>query len=342
LRSQGADVELALSSVHELGYGAARALSRAERVAFAARAPGRHDVIHYQFGRTWLPAQADAVWARARGRTLVVSFYGDDCRQYGLARSLYPARGRVGDPGGDAAVRRRLRRLGRLCHAALVGDLEVATYVLPYFRRVYVTPLPLDATPVPPRRPRPEGSPLLVVHAPSDRRVKGTDEIEVAARAVAERVPLEFRVLSGLPHADVLDALSEADVAVDQLNSVTTGIFALEAMRAGVPVLSEIDLAAVGPFQAGSPIVPVTADSLPEELEALLRDEGRRRELGEAGREYVESVHLAPLVARAALAAYEHARSSARGLFEATVRGIRPLPDEERTLRRRSLTPRDG
>lgn len=261
------------------------------------------------------------MWARARGRKLVVSFYGDDCRQYGLARSLYPARGRVGDPARDAAVRRRLRRLGRLCEAAIVGDLELATYALPYFRRVYVVPLPLDASPVAPRRPRPAGSPPLVVHAPSDRRIKGTDAIETAARGL----PIELRVLAGVPHSAVLDVLAEADVAIDQLNSVTTGIFALEAMRAGVPVLSEVDPAAVGPFQRDCPVVPVTAKSLVSELESLLGDEPRRGQLAEAGRAYVERTHLAPLVARAVLAVYEHSRSGARGLFEATADGVTPL-----------------
>ena len=277
--------------------------------------------MHYQFGRTWLPGQADALWARARGRTLVVSFYGDDCRQYGLARSRYPARGRVGDPAGDAAVRRRLRRLGKLCHAAIVGDLELATYVRPYFERVYVVPLPLDASPVAPRRPRRAGSPPLVVHAPSDRRIKGTAEIEAAARGL----PIELRVLAGMPHSAVLDLLAEADVAIDQLNSVTTGIFALEAMRAGLPVLSEIDRVAVGPFQRDCPVVAVTAESLGPELESLLADGPRRRQLGEAGRAYVERFHVAPLVAKAALAVYEHSRTEARGLFEATALGIKPL-----------------
>lgn len=270
-----------------------------------------------------MPGQVDAFWARARRRTLAVSFYGDDCRQYGIAKALYPARGRVGDPRGDAAVRRRVRRLGRLCHAALVGDLELASYVVPSFPRVYVTPLPLDAGPVPPRRPRPPDAPPVVVHAPSDRRIKGTDAIEAAVRAT--RPPVELRVLSGLPHAAVLDALAEADLAIDQLNSVTTGIFALEAMRAGVPVLSEIDRGAVGPFQRDCPVVPVTAESLAAELETLLGDGARRRALGEAGRAYVDRVHLAPLVARAALAVYDHARSGAPGLFEATADGVRPL-----------------
>ncbi|MDQ3823694.1 MAG: hypothetical protein M3321_10710, partial [Actinomycetota bacterium] len=94
------------------------------------------------------------------------------------------------------------------------------------------------------------------------------------------------------------------------------------------------DRAAYGPFQRSCPIVPVTAASLEDELVALAGDHARRRELAAAGRAYVERVHLARLVARAALAVYEHARGGGGGLFEATADGIRPLPQEERRLRR--------
>ena len=50
--------------------------------------------------------------------------------------------------------------------------------MLPYFRRVYLLPLSIDDAPGPTRWARPPGSPLLVLHAPFDRRIKGTDEIE--------------------------------------------------------------------------------------------------------------------------------------------------------------------
>jgi len=44
-------------------------------------------------------------------------------------------------------------------------------------------------------------------------------------------------------------------------------------------------------FGVRVPIVPATADTLVDALRPLVEDAGRRRELGAAGRTYVERVH---------------------------------------------------
>ncbi len=201
LRANGCDAEVVLAFRSPL-YDGGQVLGRGDRVLYAAEAPFRRDVFDYQYASTWLPFFVDAYWARLLGRTLVAHCHGDDCRQYGIAQRLFPARGRAGSPSGDARTRRRLRALGRACHAALVADLELATYVEPYFSHVYVTPLPLRlelAPDTPPRRPE---EPLVVLHAPSDPRIKGTEVIAAAVQAAARR----FRSNSGSCQASSIDA----------------------------------------------------------------------------------------------------------------------------------------
>ncbi len=328
LRALGVEAELAVVFSHPFGYAADRVLDRRARVSYALRLPLARDVLHLQFGRSFLPGLADAAWARAAGATLVVSLYGDDCRLYGPAQRLFPPRGRVGNASGDPAVRSRLRRLGRLCHAALVGDLELATYAAPFFDRLYVTPVPVHETVEPPERPRSPARPLVVLHAPSDPVVKGSAAVSAAVEAVAARRPVEYRLLTGVPHAEVELAHAEADVVVDQLNSVTPGIVAYEAMRRGLPVLCELDPGALAPFGREAPIVRVTAETLADELTALVDDPERRVALGRRGEAYVARVHAPVQVARAALAVYTHARTGPPGLYEATAEGIRELePD---------------
>jgi hypothetical protein len=325
LRSQGADAEVVLWSPSPYGFPADRVLGRSKRIAYALRAPARRDVFHYQFGSTWLPRVLDAAWARVWRRTVVVTYHGDDCRLYGVARSRFPARGRAGDPDGDDRVRQRMGRLARVCHAALVADLELATYVAPFYGRVYVTPLPLHPDPIPVARdPGPDSRPI-VVHAASDPEIKGTALISAAVEAVSRRVPVEFRLLTAVARVRVLEELARADLVIDQLNSVTSGVFALEAMRRGLPVLGEIDPAALAPYQAELPLVPVTPESLEAELEALVRDRERRARLGAAGKEYVERTHAPDKVGHTMLAIYHHARESEPGLYEATTDGIRRL-----------------
>lgn len=322
LRTLGVEAEVVLTFAHPFGYPADLVLGRGARARHSLRAPLRYDVLNYQFGATWLPGFADARLARLFRSTVVMSFHGDDCRLYGVADGLFAAHSGLG--ARDSLVRRRLRRLARICHGAIVKDLELAAYVYPFFERVYVAPSPVLELPPPDRgrrsRPRP-----IVLHAPSDPRVKGTQAIEASVEAVAARIPLELRIVSGVSHDQLMRELRRADVVVDQLNAVTTGIFALEAMQLGLPVLASYDPRALAPFQRDVPIVRVSPRTLEGELESLLADDERRRALGQRGRDYVAGTHAPAKAAAAALAVYGHVRGGEPGLYEATADGVRPL-----------------
>ena len=328
LREHGVDVEVVVSHVHPFGYPADRVLSRRGRLAYAVVAPLRRDVLHYQFGSTWDIGFRDARWAQKLGRTRVVTYHGDDCRLYGVGSYLFT--GQTGRSAGDRVARLRLERLARFCDAAIVKDLELATYVYPFFDRVYLVPSPV--LPAPAEMPQP-GRPRdrsVVLHGPSDPEYKGTAQIQSAVERLARRRPVEFRLLTGVPHHRLMEELWDADLVVDQLDSVTTGIFALEAMQLGVPVLSEYDPSLLPSFQAEIPIVRVTSETLEDELEALLDDEARRHDLGARGREYVSRVHAPENVAAATLRVYDHAPAARPGLYEATSDGLRELFVDDR------------
>jgi hypothetical protein len=297
------------------------------RAAAGLRAPLRYDVLHFQFGTT-LAEFADAAWARVAGRPLLLMHYwGDDCRIRTGGGLRPPDAGpewETHQRAHERLVRRRLRIAGRVCHAALVSDLELAGYVRPFFRTVYLVPTPLVAPDVPAAAHRDDGP--VVFHAPSDRLIKGTAAITAAMAAAGARTPLQSRTLSGVPREAVLAELARADIVVDQLNARTSGVFALEAMALGRPVLTEFERSLLAPFARDTPLVAVTAASLEDELVALAQDPARRARLGEAGREFVARTHDSAAVAGRLEALYEHARTSTGGLFEATAAGIRPLP----------------
>lgn len=321
LRAHGVDAELALWSPLPGFFPSDRALGRAARARYALTAPARRDVVHFQYDTTWLPGFADALWARAWGRTVVVTYHGDDCRLARVAHEHGWPMAHLKDPAADDAVERRLRRMARLCHAAIAMDLEVASYLEPYFARVYVAPVPLHNRAAD-RSPRAgESDRLRVLHAPSDPVVKGTGAVRAAVRGL----PLELVELSGVDHGAVVEALEGADLVVDQMYSVSASVFALEAMRAGVPVLTHLDSRGLAPFHADMPITPVTPETLAHELASLAADPERRRRLGEAGRAYVARRHAATQAARAVLRVYEHARRAPPGLYQATAEGVEPL-----------------
>lgn len=326
LRRLGVAATLAFWSPLPGPFRSDRALKRPRRYAFGLTAPLRFDVLHFQHGATWVPANVDARIGRALQRLLITTYHGDDCRTFETATRFGWPLARFKDPATDAMVRRRVERLGRLCAGAIVMDIELATYVAPFFTRTYVVPIPLHEHKRPPRAERTDDR-LRVLHAPSDERVKGTAAVRVAVEEAARRIPLDFAVAHGQPHAEVTLRLAEADVVVDQMYSASASILTLEAMRAGLPVLTHLDERALAPFHRDLPAVAVTPETLADELERLGRDPELRRQLGARGREYVARVHAAEPAARAVLHVYEHARTDAGGVFWGDADGIRPLRD---------------
>ena len=157
-----------------------------------------------------------------------------------------------------------------------------------------------DYTPVPPSdNPRP-----LVVHAPSNREKKGTKYVIEAC----ERLPVDLDIVEGVRHDEARERYARADIVVDQLNAGWHGVFALEAMALGKPVLAHLDPETVEQSAEGYgirvPIVPATKDTLEAQLRPLVESPALRREIGAASRTYVEQVHDIDRVADRLLAIY--------------------------------------
>jgi glycosyltransferase involved in cell wall biosynthesis len=135
-------------------------------------------------------------------------------------------------------------------------------------------------------RPRP-----LVVHAPSSRRRKGTEHFVAAC----ERLPVDLRVIEGLPHDEARRLYEDADIVLDQLNAGWYGLFAIECMALGKPVVTFLHEEAVARTEAAFgtrvPIVSATKDDLAAQLRPLVESVEERRRVGAAGRAYVERVH---------------------------------------------------
>jgi glycosyltransferase involved in cell wall biosynthesis len=129
------------------------------------------------------------------------------------------------------------------------------------------------------------------VHAPSSRRRKGTEHVIAACAGL----PVDLEIVEGLRHDEARRRYEAADIVVDQLNAGWYGLFAIEAMALGKPVVTFLHEEAVArtedAFGTTVPIVSATADTLVEELRPLVEDAGHRRRVGQASREYVERVH---------------------------------------------------
>jgi glycosyltransferase involved in cell wall biosynthesis len=131
----------------------------------------------------------------------------------------------------------------------------------------------------------------LVVHAPSDLAKKGTRHVIEAC----SRLPVDLDVVHGVSHDEAVERFKRADIVVDQMHYLWHGVFAIESMAYGKPVVTHLDPDAVRQteqaFGVKVPIVSATKDDLVEKLRPLVDSFELRRRLGEEGRAYVEQVH---------------------------------------------------
>jgi len=256
-----------------------------------ARHLGRHDVFHFHFGRTLMPPHnLDLPLYRALGKKLVFHFHGCDVRN--RAHMLATHRWSTCTECEPFCLPRRQARILRetRADARLVSTPDLLESV-PGAEQLHV------ACWLPDYEPRPfREAPRLVLHAPTNRLIKGTPHIEAAFERLRPRFPgVTFRTVERLPWRELRDLLAEADVLVDQVFMGWYGMVAVEAMALARPALAyvrpEFEARA-----AGCPVVRITVDTLERELASLLADAPRRRALGEAGRAWVERTHEAHVI----------------------------------------------
>lgn len=290
--------------------------------AFAVGALRRFDVFHLYFGHTLLPRiHPDLALLRALGKRVVLHFCGCDLRDRAATLARHPISG-CAECIALTCLRARSPRPARAA-AVFVATPDLLEFV----PRARVMPVPLDLDVWTPRehRKRAAAEPVRIVHAPTDRHIKGTRHLVDAVaslRSAGHRV--ELRLLEGLPPAEVAPAVRDADLAVDQLMIGAYGAFAAEAMASGLPVVCRVRADLRRHYPADLPLVDADPASIRDVLDALLRDPGAWRGLGERGVEYARREHGMHSVAARALAAYASTNSRNQSSRQTSPQSARP------------------
>ena len=248
----------------------------------------RFDVFHFHAGLTLAPQRLTLPLLRARRKGVVFQSWGSDLR---------------GRPASDAQYLRG-------ASAVIVGSYLTRRLAPrgPWPDYDVVPPAIVlhdwEASPVEP------GDVLRVAHAPSKRKVKGTDAVLAAVDALQRRgAPVELDLIEGVPNREARKRYAAADVVVDQLRIGWYGMFAIEAMALGTPVVVHLDERGAAETEEafGLELPLVRADE--RTLESTLGDLVERRPelpaLGRRSREYVERIHAHTAVARRVLEIYE-------------------------------------
>ena len=267
------------------------------------------DLVHFNGGQTaanhyGLGFDLNA-WKR-RSKRLFMTFQGSDCR---------PISKRPNDisPGGihrrfvtgihDGLMLRHAARAARICDRTFCLNPDLIPYVpgtefIPYAS--------IDWRDIPVRT-EPRGDRLRIVHAPSDRDVKGTAFV-MRAREILGDENYEWRIVQGVDTAAVGREMDQADLVLDQFRIGWYGALAVESMARGIPTicwLAPDDLARIpSVFTDAIPIVSCTGSELPDVIEELGGDDPRRAEIGRASSEFVRRFHDPQRIAEALLKLY--------------------------------------
>jgi hypothetical protein len=129
----------------------------------------------------------------------------------------------------------------------------------------------------------------LLLHAPSNRGIKGTTYVfEAIQKLKEEGLRFEFRLIENMQNYEIRDLLSEADIVIDELFAETVAVLSTEAMASGTVTLVRYmpEYAKVPP---GCPAVNVTKDTLVEKLREIILDRNLRKHLAELGLPYVKA-----------------------------------------------------
>jgi len=231
--------------------------------AFAGLVP-QTDVFHFVFGLTLLPRSLQFAALRATGRKSVMHYLGSDIRGKTPEQLAY----------------------GKKAGAEIIGSYDAIRWV----PEAHVIPPGIDVATIAPEPPTDRARPVIL-HAPSSRRRKGTEHVIAAV----EGLDADLEIVEGLPHDQAFERFKRADIVVDQLNAGWYGLFAIECMALGKPVVTFLHEEAVRgteeAFGTRVPIVSATAETLRERLRPLVADTAERRRVGAASRAYVELVH---------------------------------------------------
>ena len=285
LRRRGVDARLVVFNRYPLHSEADWSLDRSggflrkQAAAWWALAQllPKADVFHFYFGLTLVPQSVQFPILGALRKKSVMHYLGSDIR------GKSPAQLASGKKAG----------------AEVVGSFDAIRWV----PEAEMIPPGIDVaaieTVLPTDRSRP-----VILHAPSSRRRKGTEHVIEACAGL----DADLLLVEGLHHDEAFERYREADIVVDQLNAGWYGLFAIECMALGKPVVTFLHDEAVArterELDTRVPIVRATKETLRTALEPLVASAAERQRIGAESRAYVEQVHDLERVADRLLALY--------------------------------------
>ncbi|MDX8288571.1 glycosyltransferase family 1 protein [Metabacillus indicus] len=261
-----------------------------------------YDIYHLHNGYSFMDSYKDLELLKQAGKKIIMHHRGNDVRAPKLARkganyeNPYVNTEASHD---EEKIHNSLQLFAEVADAAIVQDHELYEYVKDYYharkKKVYILPRLIETDKYVPAYPAKTKKPLIV-HAPTLPKFKGTEQIEETIEKLKTKFSFDYIRVEKMSHEEAVAVYQRADIVIDQILCGAYGNLSVEAMALGKPVVCYIRPDIKANLPQSLPIVSANPDTLYQELKGLLKNTDRFKELGMAGRKYVERYHEASVV----------------------------------------------
>jgi len=172
---------------------------------------------------------------------------------------------------------------------------------------IYCKTIPVDTEKLKPLEGFRGNSVPVIVHAPNHRHVKGTQFLLDALQICRDAgINYELRLVEKVARTEALELYKTADIVADQFLMGAYGVFALECLALGKPVMTYLDHDCLSNPVFSLPIVNTNRWNLTTILAVLLLVPELRKRLGHAGRDAVVRYQSLKAIGELNTAMYDH------------------------------------
>lgn len=302
LKEIGENADSVVYTAHPFGYPCDKSLNidKANKMkyplyvlklgVFFFQALYRYSIFHFHFGHSILNCLELPLYHLFRKR-IFFEFHGSDLRDL---ETFCKKSGMPYNPKNATSIRQH-KRNAKICRAAdgvIVHDDELIPYLPRQCRHVYVVPLRIDISHFEPIYPNPDNQNIRIVHAPSKREGKGTKYILEAFESIKKKYNnVDIVLVEGKTQQEAFEIYKTADIIIDQMFAGTYGVFAIECMAMGKPVITYISEDMKDRLPEELPIVSADINTVASSMELLINNGKMRNQKGREGRQYVENYH---------------------------------------------------
>lgn len=263
-----------------------------------------NDVFHFHFGTSLTLDCWDLHILKDLNKKIIMHHWGSDVRMVSIAKKINPYV-QVKDID-EEKVKRKLEFLSNYVDYCVVADQELYTYVKNFYNNIILIPQAIEIDNYKNSNlDYNKNNNFLIVHAPTHRENKGTSFILAAIENLKLKYDFEFKLVENVSHEDAKKIYEKADLIIDQILSAGHGLFALECMAMGKPVICSISDFMKDYYPKDIPIISASKDEIESKLEFILNNRDILTSLGTKGKEYVSKYHDHVIVSKRLLELYK-------------------------------------